>query len=136
MDNVAIMIDEQDEEDPELYGLYRGTPLPDRSREGYAGSLPDTISIYRRPLVEDFGDDEGRLVEEIRITVLHELAHHFGLDEEELVRLGWGSTMEQNDPRFVDRQYATAERLQARRGVWGPDESGLTPQDVAVRAVA
>jgi predicted Zn-dependent protease with MMP-like domain len=90
MDNVAIMIDEQDEEDPELYGLYRGTPLPDRSREGYAGSLPDTISIYRRPLVEDFGDDEGRLVEEIRITVLHELAHHFGLDEEELVRLGWG----------------------------------------------
>jgi ubiquinone/menaquinone biosynthesis C-methylase UbiE len=44
--------------------------------------------------------------------------------------------MEQNDPRFVDRQYATAERLQARRAVWGPDESGLTPQDVAVAAVA
>jgi ubiquinone/menaquinone biosynthesis C-methylase UbiE len=44
--------------------------------------------------------------------------------------------MMQNDPRFVDRQYATAERLQTRRAVWGPDESGLTPQDVAVRAVA
>jgi predicted Zn-dependent protease with MMP-like domain len=89
MDNVAIMIQDQDDEDPELYGLYRGTPLPERSMEGYAGSLPDTISIYRRPLVEDFGEDDQRLVDEIRITVLHELAHHFGLDEEELVQLGW-----------------------------------------------
>jgi predicted Zn-dependent protease with MMP-like domain len=90
MDNVAIMIEEEDRDDPELYGLYRGTPLPDRSWEGYAGSLPDTISIFRRPLVEDFGGDEARLLEEIRVTVLHELAHHFGIDEEELVRLGWG----------------------------------------------
>jgi predicted Zn-dependent protease with MMP-like domain len=89
MDNVAIMIEEQDEEEPDLYGLYRGTPLPERSFEGYAGSLPDTISIYRAPLVADFGDDEGRLEEEIRITVLHELAHHFGIDEAELTELGW-----------------------------------------------
>jgi predicted Zn-dependent protease with MMP-like domain len=89
MDNVAIMIEEQDEEEPDLYGLYRGTPLPERSFEGYAGSLPDTISIYRRPLVADFGDDEGRLEDEIRITVLHELAHHFGIGEAELTELGW-----------------------------------------------
>lgn len=89
MENVAIMIEEEDEEEPDLYGLYRGTPLPERSSEGYAGSLPDTISIYRAPLVADFGDDEARLEEEIRITVLHELAHHFGIDEEELTELGW-----------------------------------------------
>jgi predicted Zn-dependent protease with MMP-like domain len=89
MDNVAIMIEERDDEEPDLYGLYRGTPLPERSSEGYAGSLPDTISIYRVPLVADFGDDERRLEEEIRVTVLHELAHHFGIDEAELTELGW-----------------------------------------------
>ena len=47
------------------------------------------ISIYRRPLVEDFGDDPTRLQEEIRITVLHELAHYFGIDEERLDELGY-----------------------------------------------
>ena len=90
IDNVAILIDEQDDEEPDLYGLYRGTPLPERSFEGYAGSLPDTISIYRRPLVADFSDDEERLQAEIRVTVLHELAHHFGIGEDELETLGWG----------------------------------------------
>jgi predicted Zn-dependent protease with MMP-like domain len=89
MDNVAIMVEDEDEEEPDIYGLYRGTPLPERTSEGYAGSLPDTISIYRRPLVADFGDDEERLQEEIRITVLHELAHHFGIEEAELAELGW-----------------------------------------------
>ena len=69
---------------------YRGTPLTERTGEGYAGSLPDTITIYRLPLVADFGDDPARLEDEIRVTVVHELGHHFGLDEDELERLGWG----------------------------------------------
>ena len=51
--------------------------------------MPAKISIYRRPLVEDFGDDPARLQEEIRITVLHELAHYFGLDEDRLDELGY-----------------------------------------------
>ena len=89
MENVVVLVDEQDSEDPELYGLYTGTPLTERTSEGYAGSLPDTIAIYRRPLQADFGDDPDRLVDEIRITVLHELAHHFGIDEDELDELGF-----------------------------------------------
>jgi predicted Zn-dependent protease with MMP-like domain len=89
MDNVAVIVEDEDDEDPDLYGLYRGTPLTERSSEGYAGSLPDTVTVYRRPLVADFGDDTGRLADEIRITVVHEVGHHFGLDEDELERLGW-----------------------------------------------
>ena len=51
--------------------------------------LPDKIAIYRIPLEEEFGDDPSVLEEEIRITVLHELAHHFGIDEDRLDELGW-----------------------------------------------
>ncbi len=89
MDNVAVLIDDEDPQERNLYGLYRGTPLTDRTLEGYAGSLPDTVTIYRRPLERDFGHDRERLVDEIRITVVHELAHHFGIDDDELERLGW-----------------------------------------------
>jgi predicted Zn-dependent protease with MMP-like domain len=52
--------------------------------------MPARISIYRRPLEEDFGDDPARLEEEIRITVLHELAHYFGMEEDRLTDLGYG----------------------------------------------
>jgi predicted Zn-dependent protease with MMP-like domain len=90
MQNVAVLVEEESDEDPDLYGFYVGTPLPERTGEGYAGSLPDAILVYRRPLVEDFGDDPQQLRHEIRVTVLHELAHHFGLDEDELDRLGYG----------------------------------------------
>lgn len=89
MDNVAVLIEDEDEDDPGLYGLYRGTPLTERTHDGYAGSLPDTVTIYRLPLVADFGEDPARLEDEIRITVVHEVGHHFGLDEDELERLGW-----------------------------------------------
>ena len=89
MDNVAVLVDDEDDDDAELYGLYRGTPLTERTGEGYAGSLPDTITIYRLPLIADFGDDPARLEDEIRVTVVHELGHHFGLDEDDLERLGW-----------------------------------------------
>lgn len=73
-------------EDEELYGLYQGTPLTERSHE-YA-QLPDRIVLYRCPLEEDFPDPEA-LRREITITVLHELAHHFGIEEERLKALGW-----------------------------------------------
>jgi predicted Zn-dependent protease with MMP-like domain len=89
IENVAIMIEDEDPQHPGLYGLYTGTPLPQRTALGYAGSLPDRVTIYRRPLIAEFGGDEAELIGQIRVTVLHELGHHFGLSEHDLDRLGW-----------------------------------------------
>ena len=86
--NVEIVVEDENPEDPDLFGLYLGIPLTDRD-SGYAGVLPDKIAIYRIPLEEEFGDEPAVLEEEIRITVLHELGHHFGLDEDRLDELGW-----------------------------------------------
>ena len=88
MSNVEIVVEEENAEDPDLYGLYLGIPLTERDA-GYAGALPDKIAIYRLPLLEEFGDDPEVLEDEIRITVLHEIAHHFGVDEDRLTELGW-----------------------------------------------
>lgn len=92
-DNVTIMI--EDVPDPELgpegedlLGLYTGTPLPDRSVD-YAGVLPDVIYIYRRPHLA-LGLDEAELGEEIARTVLHEIAHYFGIDDDHLEANGFG----------------------------------------------
>jgi predicted Zn-dependent protease with MMP-like domain len=89
MSNVEIVVEEENREDPDLFGLYLGIPLTERG-EGYAGVLPDKIAVYRIPLEEEFGDDPEVLEEEIRITVVHEIAHHFGIDEDRLAELGWG----------------------------------------------
>ena len=88
MSNVEIVVEEENREDPDLFGLYLGVPLTDRGST-YAGVLPDKIAIYRRPLEDEFGDDPASLEEEIRVTVLHEIAHHFGIDEDRLSELGW-----------------------------------------------
>jgi predicted Zn-dependent protease with MMP-like domain len=76
-------------EDPDdtLYGLYEGVPLTERSA-GYHGMLPDKITIFRGPLERDFS--RGELEKQIRVTVVHEIAHHFGIDEDRLEELGWG----------------------------------------------
>jgi len=84
--NVEIAVEEEHPDDPDLFGLYEGVPLPDRG--DWAGTMPDRIRIFRRPLVESF-PDVRELEEEIRITVLHELGHYFGLDEDELDKLGY-----------------------------------------------
>jgi predicted Zn-dependent protease with MMP-like domain len=89
LENVAVVVEDEHPKDPDLLGLYHGVPLPERG-SGYAGQLPDKISIYRFPLEEEFGDDPEELREEIRITVLHELAHYFGIDEDRLDELGYG----------------------------------------------
>lgn len=70
-----------------LYGFYHGIPLPERSVQD-SGNLPDKISIYRGPLEEDFRDS-GELARQIRTTLLHEIGHYFGMDEEDLARLGY-----------------------------------------------
>jgi predicted Zn-dependent protease with MMP-like domain len=85
--NVAVVVEDEHPEDPELLGLYHGVPLTER--EQYSGVLPDRISVYRVPLclmAEDLDD----LVHEIAVTVVHEFGHHMGLEEERLHDLGWG----------------------------------------------
>ena len=78
LENVAVVVEEQNTEEPDIYGLFDEPPY-----------LPTRIAIYRRPIVEDFEHDPKRLEEEIRITVLHELAHYFGIDEDRLDELGY-----------------------------------------------
>lgn len=95
--NVAVVVEEWPPDDllveldvpPEdtLYGFYHGVPLPERSVQD-SGLLPDMISVYRGPLMEDF-PDRSELCRQIRITLLHEIGHYFGMDEEELSRLGY-----------------------------------------------
>jgi predicted Zn-dependent protease with MMP-like domain len=89
MSNVEIVVEDENREDPDLFGLYLGIPLTERGIDGYDGALPDKIAIYRIPLEEEFGDDPEVLEEEIRITVVHEIAHHFGIDEDRIAELGW-----------------------------------------------
>jgi predicted Zn-dependent protease with MMP-like domain len=88
MENVEIIVEDVNPEDPDLFGLYLGIPLTERD-SGYAGALPDKIAIYRIPLEEEFGHDPALLEEEIGITVVHEVAHHFGIDDDRLAELGW-----------------------------------------------
>ena len=85
-ENVAIVIEDAHAEEPDLLGLYEGVPLTDR--DDYGGVLPDKISIYRLPLCE-LCADEDELIEEIAVTVVHELAHHAGIDDDELHAWGW-----------------------------------------------
>jgi predicted Zn-dependent protease with MMP-like domain len=70
-----------------LYGIYQGIPLPDRSSID-PPLLPDKITIFAEPLLEDFPEPKD-LRDEIRITVLHEIAHYFGMNEEEVEDLGY-----------------------------------------------
>jgi predicted Zn-dependent protease with MMP-like domain len=86
LENVAVIVEDENADDPDLFGLYHGVPLTDRGDT--AGLPPDTISIYRVPLEESFPDPDD-LRDEIRITVLHELGHYFGLDEDRLADLGY-----------------------------------------------
>lgn len=86
LENIAVVVEDEHPDDPDLFGLYHGVPLPERGDMG--GVLPDKISIYRIPLEETFRDP-NELREEIRVTVLHELAHYFGLDEDRIAELGY-----------------------------------------------
>ena len=86
VENVAVVIRDENPDDPDLLGLYEGVPLPERAARPPA--LPDRITIYRVPLEESF-DDPDELEHEIRVTVLHELAHYFGIDEDRLGELGY-----------------------------------------------
>jgi predicted Zn-dependent protease with MMP-like domain len=87
MDNVVVLVEGRHPEDDELLGLYEGVALTERDSD-YAGSLPDAITIYREALLDVCDSDED-VVEEVAITVIHEIAHHFGIDDDRLHELGW-----------------------------------------------
>lgn len=87
MNNVVVLVEEHNAEDPSLLGLYEGIALTERDHD-YAGVLPDTITIYREPLL-GMCADEAEVIDEVAITVVHEIAHHFGIDDEKLHQLGW-----------------------------------------------
>jgi predicted Zn-dependent protease with MMP-like domain len=86
MRNVAVTV-EHDAGPGGLLGLYEGVPLTSRT-SGYAGVLPDRITIFRRAICA-ICDTEDEVVEEVRRTVIHEVAHHFGIDDARLDELGW-----------------------------------------------
>jgi predicted Zn-dependent protease with MMP-like domain len=78
LDHVAVVVEDENAEEPEILGLFEEAPY-----------MPAKVTIYRRPLEEDFGHDPDELEHEIRVTVLHELAHYFGIDEARLEELGY-----------------------------------------------
>jgi predicted Zn-dependent protease with MMP-like domain len=88
MENVVILVEDRDAENPTLLGLYHGVALTERTSQ-YGGVLPDRITIYREAIL-DICRDEEDVVEEVAITVVHEIAHHFGVDDARLHELGWG----------------------------------------------
>ncbi len=90
MDNVVVLVEDVPPEGmpPDLLGLYEGTPLTERGSWWAAGSLPDRITVFRRPTLAVCATRE-EVVAEVRITVVHEIAHHFGIDDERLHELGW-----------------------------------------------
>ena len=89
MDNVVVLVeDDAPADEPELLGLYEGVPLTERDLHWAAGSLPDRITIFRNPTL-GFCRTREEVVEEVAVTVVHEIAHHFGIDDARLHELGW-----------------------------------------------
>lgn len=89
VDNVVILIeDDSPEGEPELLGLYDGVSLTDRGSDWGFGELPDRIFIYRNPTLA-ICDTIDEVRDEVAVTVVHEIAHHFGIDDERLHALGW-----------------------------------------------
>ncbi|MCZ7662147.1 MAG: metallopeptidase family protein [Thermoleophilia bacterium] len=77
------------DEDYGLLGLYTGVPLTERGGD-YAGYLPDRIVLFQGPIEEAAGHDPEAIREEVRFTVVHEIAHHYGISDERLEEMGWG----------------------------------------------
>jgi predicted Zn-dependent protease with MMP-like domain len=87
MENLIIVVEDRNDEEPDLLGLYEGIPLTERDFYGLL-EMPDKVSIYRLALCE-MCTTHDELIDEIRVTVIHEVAHHFGIDDERLEELGW-----------------------------------------------
>ncbi|WP_084480651.1 metallopeptidase family protein [Ruania albidiflava] len=92
IDNVVVLVEDEpppEAEEADLLGLYEGTPLTERGEWWAAGSLPDRITIFKGPTLRMCTSRE-EVAEEVAVTVIHEVAHHFGIDDARLHELGWG----------------------------------------------
>jgi predicted Zn-dependent protease with MMP-like domain len=88
MENVAVFVREG--VNPHLLGLYEGIPLTERGPLSYGGMvMPDKITIYRKPILA-MCRTEAEVIHQVRVTVIHEVGHHFGIDDARLHELGWG----------------------------------------------
>lgn len=88
MSNVVLLVEDEAPPGEELLGVYEGVPLTERDG-WYSGVLPDTITIFRLPILR-ICESEADVVDEVRTTVIHEVAHHFGIDDDRLHDMGWG----------------------------------------------
>lgn len=88
LDNVVFLVEDAPEDTDEVLGIYEGVALTERGDYGY-GELPDRIVLYRQPLI-DKSDSLETLKREIHITLVHEIAHYYGIDDDQLHQLGWG----------------------------------------------
>jgi predicted Zn-dependent protease with MMP-like domain len=88
MRNVVVLVEDEAPEGADLLGLYEGVPLTERG-DAWAWTLPDRITIFRRPILAACSSRQ-QVIDEVRVTVIHEIAHHFGIDEARLHDLGWG----------------------------------------------
>jgi predicted Zn-dependent protease with MMP-like domain len=88
MSNVVVLVEDANTDDPTILGLYHGVALTERTSH-YGGVLPDRISIYRDPILA-VCDSPEEVIEEVAVTVIHEIGHHFGIDDQRLHELGWG----------------------------------------------
>lgn len=90
LENLVFVVEDRPEDGSlDLLGLYEGTALTDRGQYGF-GELPDRIVLYREPLLAIADGDLDELRDQIHITLVHEIAHFYGIDDDELHRLGWG----------------------------------------------
>ena len=87
MENVVVLVEDRPPPGQNLLGLYYGVPLTERG-SNYVGLLPDTIHIYRLPILRQC-HTPAEVVEQVRVTVVHEVAHHFGIDDDRLHELGY-----------------------------------------------
>ena len=87
LDNVVVLVEDRNEDEPDLLGLYDGYALTERGWD-LSGNLPDRIMVYRLAIC-DVCETPEQVAEEVTITVVHEIAHHFGIDDERLHDLGW-----------------------------------------------
>jgi len=88
MENVAVVVEDRSK-DHSLFGLYEGVPLTKRGPQSYAGVMPDRITLYQEEICE-VCSTEAEVVAQVRKTVIHEVAHHFGISDPRLEELGWG----------------------------------------------
>ena len=90
VENVVFVVEDDSAEEPgSLLGLYEGIPLTERDDSWAMGALPDRITIFRRPTLAMCAT-RAEVVEEVVVTVVHEIAHHFGIDDDRLHELGYG----------------------------------------------